>query len=485
MSRSTFGDVVVLLPGITGSVLVQGEGRRAKEIWAPKPGAVLRGLLSLGRSLQALTVENDDWRVDDLGDGVHATALVDAAHIVPGLWKIDVYSGVETALIEGLGLTRGQNYFPFPYDWRRDNRASARRLQQQAEAWLRSWRDRSGNADAQLVLVAHSMGGLVARYFVETLGGWETTRAVVTFGTPFYGSLNAVDFLVNGFHKSIGPFRSDLTPMLRSMSSVHQLVPWYRCIDNGGPRAVMPGEAGLPHWRQDWTDHLDGFQSEMEDAARSNRGDPRFEANPVAYHPITGCDQQTRQSARLRDGSLAVLFDRAGKDEGGDGTVPLISAALSGTEPMRTFGPERHSRLQGNDGLLGHLGGLLSSLHAPEVADLRAIETRFSLVLDDVVLPDEPVRVGVKPISSLPSHLLRPEVEAEITLRLEGGGIATRRQVSLTRDATNDVELGEAAPGTYIVQVTAENAASVSDVLAVASAQDVGGELSTVTATAS
>src|SRR3712207_9200719 len=99
------------------------------------------------------------------------------SHIIPGLWKIDVYSGVETALVEGLGLTRGQNYFPFPYDWRRDNRASARRLQQQAGAWLQAWRDRSGNADAQLVLVAHSMGGLVSRYFVEALGGWEVTRS--------------------------------------------------------------------------------------------------------------------------------------------------------------------------------------------------------------------------------------------------------------------------------------------------------------------
>src|SRR3712207_2304039 len=167
------------------------------------------------------------------------------------------------------------------------------------------------------------------------------------------------------------------------MTSLHQLVPYYRCIDAGGARAVAPGDAGLPHWRRDWTDHLDGFQREMEDAARSNRGDPRFEGNPVAYHPITGCDQQTRQSARLRDGSdpragsqgerggaapstrghprfeatpaasppiggwdreprqsarlrdgsLTVLFDRDGQDEGGDGTVPLLSAALSGTEP--------------------------------------------------------------------------------------------------------------------------------------------------------
>jgi hypothetical protein len=473
MPRPTFGDVVVLLPGITGSVLVQGAG--AKQIWAPTPSAVLRGLLTLGRSLDALTVEDDDWRADDLGDGVRATALVGAAHIIPGLWKIDVYSGVEKALVEGLGLTRGENYFPFPYDWRRDNRASARRLERQARSWLSDWRERSGNADAQLVLVAHSMGGLVARYFVEALGGWEVTRAVVTFGTPFYGSLNAVDFLVNGFEKGIGPFTRDLTPMLRSMTSVHQLVPSYRCIDVGGPQAVTPAEAGLPSWRPGWTEHLVEFQREMDDQARLNREDPRFPANPVAYHPITGQDQQTRQSARLRDGRLEVLFDRDGHDERGDGTVPLLAAALSGTQPMRTFAAEQHSRLQAHEGLLDHVGGLIRSLDDPKVEDLRDLDLRLDLRVEDVVLPGEPVVVGVQPVSRLPVDV-KPGATAEVVLRREGGGVVTRRTVQLTREAVTEVELGEVPAGTYLVEVTAEETATVSDVLAVASVQDLEGD---------
>jgi hypothetical protein len=37
-------DVVVMLPGITGSALAK-DGR---EVWAPTAGAVLHGLLSLG-----------------------------------------------------------------------------------------------------------------------------------------------------------------------------------------------------------------------------------------------------------------------------------------------------------------------------------------------------------------------------------------------------------------------------------------------------
>ena len=94
MSRSTFGDVVVLLPGITGSVLVQGEGRRAREVWAPKPGAVLRGLLSLGRSLQALAVENDDWRAEEPGGGGHPTPPCGAVRFHPGPMESEGYSGL-------------------------------------------------------------------------------------------------------------------------------------------------------------------------------------------------------------------------------------------------------------------------------------------------------------------------------------------------------------------------------------------------------
>jgi pimeloyl-ACP methyl ester carboxylesterase len=39
----------------------------------------------------------------------------------------------------------------------------------------------------KLILVGHSMGGLVARYFLECLEGWRDTRRLVTFGTPYRG----------------------------------------------------------------------------------------------------------------------------------------------------------------------------------------------------------------------------------------------------------------------------------------------------------
>lgn len=45
------------------------------------------------------------------------------------------------------------------------------------------------------------MGGLVARYFLEYLEGWRDSSRLVTFGTPYRGSLNALNFLVHRVKK--------------------------------------------------------------------------------------------------------------------------------------------------------------------------------------------------------------------------------------------------------------------------------------------
>jgi hypothetical protein len=50
----SFRDVVVLLPGITGSVLARADG---KEIWSPSGGALWRAISSLGGSLKDLELD--------------------------------------------------------------------------------------------------------------------------------------------------------------------------------------------------------------------------------------------------------------------------------------------------------------------------------------------------------------------------------------------------------------------------------------------
>ena len=222
-------DLVVLIPGIGGSVLQ----RHGKTVWAPRPGAALRAALSLGRSIGDLALDGDDPALDHLDDGVTAPALVPDLHIVPGLdWKIDGYTRLRRALFERYDLEEGRNYLEFPYDWRRDTRVAARNLERVVRPALKAWRERSGNPEARLILVGHSMGGIVSRIFLEFHDGWNITRRLVTFGTPYSGSINALEFLSNGFRKAWGLI--DLSSMLRSFTSVYQLLPSYRCLDVGG-----------------------------------------------------------------------------------------------------------------------------------------------------------------------------------------------------------------------------------------------------------
>ena len=265
MPKQPLGDVVVLLPGILGSVLQRDD----KDVWAPTPGAVARGLWTLGRNVKSLQLSRDPWEVDDLGDGVTAPRLMSGVHLVPGLWSIDVYAGISAMITATFDVVPGETYLEFPYDWRRDNRVAARGLQQLVAEKLHA--QRQHNPDAKLILIGHSMGGLVARYFLECLGGRADTRMLITFGTPHRGSLNAVDFLVNGFVKQLGPLKvADLSTLLRSLTSVYQLLPIYPCVDIGSGNERV-AEIDLPHVDRAAL----GRPARLSPGDRGRRGDAR------------------------------------------------------------------------------------------------------------------------------------------------------------------------------------------------------------------
>ena len=297
-SKLPMGDVVVLLPGILGSVLE----RDGRDVWAMSPGAAWRALISLGHSVNDLELHGDDPSVDDLGDGVIARRLQPDLHLVPGFWSIDGYSHIRSSIFATFDVVDGQNWFDFPYDWRRDNRVAARHLAEQAPAWLHAWRQRSGNNDAKLVLVGHSMGGLVARHYLEVLGGWRDARTLITFGTPYRGSLNALDFLCNGFKKRIGPLGLDLTRLLRSLTSVYQLLPRYPVVDTGSGSLARVAE----------TSDLPGVDPVRAVAALTFHHDidAAIEARPpgsYAIHPVVGIMQPTSQSAHFHAGAVKML----------------------------------------------------------------------------------------------------------------------------------------------------------------------------------
>ena len=437
-SKQPMGDVIVLLPGILGSVLE----RHGHEVWAMSPGAAWRAIVSLGHSVNDLQLHGDDPSVDDLGDGVTAPRLQPDLHLIPGLWSIDGYSHIRASIFAGFDVVDGQNWFDFPYDWRRDNRVAARHLAERAPGWLRAWRQHSGNNDAKLVLVAHSMGGLVARHYLEVLGGWRDTRMLVTFGTPYRGSLNALDFLCNGFKKKIGPVGLDLTTLLRSLTSVYQLLPRYPVIDSGAGALTRVSETpDLPGVDQVRAAAALQFHLDI-DAAVEHRP-----ANSYAIHPIVGILQPTHQSARLRAGSVEMLQSHSGVDSAGDGTVPRVSATpleLS-DQGREIYAPDQHGALQNGTGPLTQLIGLLS---ARPTSNFRGGLSGFGLRIDDVFAADEPVSAVVTSDDS--ASAVNAVVEDVAT-----GRAVLESRIEADGDGAYRMEWPPPPPGDYRLTVSA------------------------------
>jgi hypothetical protein len=326
-------DMVVILPGILGSVL-QKDGQ---DLWNVSGQAIWQVVRSLGNRLQDLKLDRDDRNGGDLGDGIKATKLIADTHLIPGLWKIDGYTKTSKLITENFQVTEGNiyedpedraaNFYHFPYDWRRDNRGNARILKRLLDKRLKRWREWSGNNDAKVILLAHSMGGLISRYYLEVLGGWQDCRALFTFGTPYRGSVNAVNFLANGYKQTF----IDLTEVMRSLTSIYQLLPIYKMLQVGNESHRIAEVSNLPNIVQNKANDALAFHREIEEAVKSNRQNSRY-LNAYATVPFVGVQQPTLQSAELKNGkiivsnTLPITMSNLDFLANGDGTVPQISA---------------------------------------------------------------------------------------------------------------------------------------------------------------
>ena len=385
-------DVVIALPGITGSELARGR----QVIWGWSGGVLMRNLITAGAALRRdLAIPEDSATDEMLDDGITATRMLPRLHVIAGLWKIDGYGVIDAYLKSSLQLQEGLNYFPFPYDWRRDNRASARRLARLANGWLAHWRQASGAPQAKLILVAHSMGGLVARYFLEVLGGWRITRALITFGTPYAGSLNAIDALVNGLDK----LSIDLTDVVRRFYSLHQLLPTYPCWDLGHDGGLVElGASTLPGVEPRRFADAAAFHREIAEAAEQNAREESYRTDGYQVYPIVGYNQVTQRSFRLDRDRAEFITVAPDHPPDGDGTVPRISAVPAGFDLSRAmFTSTKHAALQSSAAALAHVIGVVSSIDYRTRAGQPELPTHLTLQVRDAYFAPEPAVIRAVP----------------------------------------------------------------------------------------
>ena len=477
MPRKQMGDVIVMLPGITGSVLQ----KNGKDVWAPTGGAVINALLSLGKDIKSLALKEDPPDVDDLGDGVVATRVMPDIHLIPGLWKIDGYSKLKSYVLKTFDVKLGENLFEFAYDWRRDNRVSARKLQHSADGWLKAWRESSGNKDAKLILVGHSMGGLISRYYLECLDGWRDTRTLVTFGTPYRGSLKAIGTLSNGMEKKIGPLSLDLTAMARSFTAIYQLLPVYPCVETDDG-LVRVAETDIPNVDRQRAASAREFHEEIRLAVEKHEQDEEYLHGRYDIRPVIGTFQPTAQSAKAHGDGVQLIQSYKGEDIGGDGTVPRVSATPIEVEHEENamFAAQRHASLQNDDPVLAQLAGILSGLHL-DLAGFRPLPTvGLSLDIEDMYEAGEPVTIKARPERESTDTLLAVVEDASRPPDSEHPVELARAPLRPAEDGWHSVEIPPLPDGAYRVTVLGSGMVEpVADVFAVVSAAAVEREAET------
>ena len=193
---------VVIVPGLMGS-----------ELW--------RGSEQMWPNVRTLFSRADVFRLPEF-EPMEARALVREVVIVPNLIKLEQYNRLGDYLEEGLSYERGKDLLEFPYDWRQDVRLSAQRLAEAIEGW---------RVKPPVVIIAHSLGCLVSRYYVERLGGKDRVERLILLGGPHSGVPSAIDSLHMG--PGLLPFgilRDRLREVLVTFPSMYQILPTYSCV---------------------------------------------------------------------------------------------------------------------------------------------------------------------------------------------------------------------------------------------------------------
>ncbi len=133
-------------------------------------------------------------------------------------------------------------YYVFPYDWRRDNVENARLLIRRID----ELKAKLKKPNLKFNIIAHSMGGLIARYAAKygdadlpgggrlpraTWAGAKNINKIFLLGTPNEGSVSALNSLINGLgllsaNRINLPFIQDLSKYdVFTIPAAYQLLP--------------------------------------------------------------------------------------------------------------------------------------------------------------------------------------------------------------------------------------------------------------------
>ena len=333
---------VIVIPGVLGSSIVNR--RTGEVVWPSAFRSDVDGL--------SLPTTPD---LESNRDELVAARIVEAARLAKLAPEVYVYHHLLRALEDYGGYREGDwanppeggdsdTFYVFAYDWRRDNVETARLLVRQVEAL----KLKLGRPDLRFNVVAHSMGGLVARYAAmygdrdlppEGVGpepdwaGASFVSKIFMFGTPNGGSMEALAVLLEGYSVTEGLRRR--VHLLNKLSredvltapSIFQLMPHgpqARFLDASlRPVAVDIYDPAV--WRRY------GWSAANDPAFREAyaRGTPRGQESPTGRGTLEELDAYL-DAVLLRARRFHEALDATGGPRSGAAEAPVKLFAFGG-----------------------------------------------------------------------------------------------------------------------------------------------------------
>ena len=160
-SAAKSSKAIIVIPGIAGTALKRLPQNQLVWIWVTN-----------FRYLECDESGNSEYYISPTTEGI----------LWPGIsyGVLNLYKPMCTSLEEEFGSEYDVVFFP--YDWRMSNADTAELLS--------DFIDESNYSD--VILVAHSMGGLVASKYIKSTTGQSKTEKMITLGTPYLGSPRSV-----------------------------------------------------------------------------------------------------------------------------------------------------------------------------------------------------------------------------------------------------------------------------------------------------
>jgi len=421
-------------------------------LWVPDP-------LNLAR----VVLQPKLLDLPDEGQLVEPLEILDRVLHFPGLPNYDVYSQLITYLEEKLGFVTGQTLFTCPYDWRQPLGKAVVAL----ERCIEQARHIVG-PDVKFIIIAHSMGGPLTRYYVEVLGHKADVEKLILMGTPNLGSPYLFRLLLKGFsigYPKIDPLLKDRSlEVVRSFAGLYELLPVYSGFltdSDDQPVDIFTERSWLP---TNYHEHLDGAQAFYKQM-------PQSSSVPVVGIVGSELPTVTRLTVPRQNGQLKweeIQF--VAQPKSGDGTVPTSSAELSGPNVrnyrynlehgMLFSDPKVHPRLRQE--LLGPPAAPTTETltvwgleKAWPVLRVRPSQTHYP-VGQPIVLEAVLAQADGTPISGarMTAHLEPWNVDATFSERSDAPGTYTA-QVASTRPADlRVVTTAEAPDGTSVQAIT-------------------------------